>query len=180
MATMNEPSSPPPDAWARIVRFGPVLVVVFCAALLVLVGLIRPFRSPSPEIELRDVLVGADHDPTGAYFILRNAGGPDTLQGATTPIATSVDLQRPSSDPNGGLVTVTEIRIPGFEELRFQPGGDQLLLRGVTGPLAVGQRVPLTLQFERSGTVQVEAVVEPYETIADRLLPPRLKVADGS
>ena len=35
MVTMNEPSSPPPDAWARIVRFGPVLVVVFCAALLV-------------------------------------------------------------------------------------------------------------------------------------------------
>lgn len=167
--------TPRPDIWSRIMRFGPVAIVVFCAGVLVLVGVVHPFESPTPALRTDDVLVGADHDPTGAYMVLHNAGGPDTLLSASTPAAASVELQQPGSD--GAPVTVTEIDVPGFDDLRLQPGGDQLLLRGLTAPLATGQRIRLTLQFRRSGTLTVEAEVAAYPTIADRLLPPRLKLA---
>lgn len=177
MVAMSEPSPRRPDVWSRIMRIGPVLIVVFCIGILVLVGIVRPFRTPAPDLSTRDAFVGADHDPTGAYVVLHNAGGPDTLESASTPAATSVELQSPSNDAGGALVTVPSLDVPGFADLRLQPGGDQLLLRGLTAPLTLGQRITVTLQFRRSGTVTVEAEVATYSTIADRLLPPRLKLA---
>jgi hypothetical protein len=42
--------------------------------------------------------------------------------------------------------------------------------------LVVGQTIPITLIFERSGERTFEAEAQPYEVIGDRLLPPRLKV----
>lgn len=175
---------PTPDIYARIMRFAPVLIVLFCAGLLILVGFIRPFDTPASSLEMRDPLVGADNDPTGAYMVIHNAGGPDTLTGASTPAATSVILQTVSQgDPTGDdggapgvLVPVDHLDVPGFNDLRLQPGSDQLLLQGLIAPLVIGQTVTITLQFERAGTVTVEAEVQSYSVVADRLLPPRLKL----
>jgi copper(I)-binding protein len=179
---------PKPDIYARIMRFAPVLLVLFCAGLLVLVGFIRPFDTPASSLQMRDPLVGADNDPTGAYMVIHNAGGPDTLTGASTPAATSVILQTVSpSDPNsdnsgtpGVLVPADHLDVPGFGDLRLQPGSDQLLLQGLTAPLIVGQTITITLQFQRAGTVTVDAEVQPYSVIADRLLPPRLKLSGAN
>lgn len=177
MGAMSDATSPRPDVWSRIMRFGPIFIVLFCIGVLVLVGVVRPFERPAPELTTHDVLVGADHDPTGAYLVVHNAGGPDTLESASTPAATSVELQSPSNDAGGALVTVPTLAVPGFGDLRLQPGGNQLLLRGLTAPLTVGQRITLTLQFRTSGAITVEAEVAAYSSIADRLLPPRLKLA---
>jgi len=162
-----------PDVYARIVRFAPILVVAFCILILVIVAIIRPFESPN--------------DPTGVYFVIRNAGGSDTLLGASSPVANSAVLQiidpatattTPESTTRGGTyMTVDRIDVPGFADLRFVPGGNQVLLRGLTAPLTVGQTIPVTLRFERAGDRTVAAEVQPYPVIADRLLPPRLKLA---
>lgn len=172
---------PKPDIYARIMRFAPILIVLFCAGLLVLVGVIRPFDKPSSSPELRTALVGADFDPTGVYMVIHNTGGPDTLTGASTPAATSVILQTVTQGDAGGtpgaLVPVDHLDVPGFGDLRLQPGSDQLLLQGLTAPLVVGQTVTITLQFERAGAITVDAEVQPYSVIADRLLPSRLKLA---
>jgi hypothetical protein len=40
------------------------------------------------------------------------------------------------------------------------PGGLHVMLIGLTRPLAAGERVPLTLRFERAGAVTVEAEVQ--------------------
>jgi copper(I)-binding protein len=77
----------------------------------------------------------------------------------------------------GGMLTdVDHLDIPGFGDLRLQPGLSQLLLKGLTAPLAVGQQVSITLNFEKAGAITVEATVATYDEIADRLLPPRLKL----
>lgn len=175
-----------PDVYARIVRFAPLFVVVFCVAVLVLVAFIRPFKSPTPTISVKTVLIGAANDPTGAYFLLSNAGGSDSLIGASSPAAKSVSLQvidpmTTTSTPDaaavgGTYVTVEKIDIPGFTDMKFVPGGDQLLLTGLIAPLSVGQKIPITLQFERSQAITIDAEVQPYTAIADRLLPPRLKL----
>lgn len=168
-----------PTIYTRIRRFAPLFVVLFCIGILVLVGIISPFRKPTPSIAIDKPLVGADNSPTGAYMVLRNAGGPDTLLSASTPIASSVALQRGTTDDTTQrtqLTVVDRLEVPGFGELRLQPGSDQLLLSGLTAPLTAGTKVRLTLQFERTGTVEVEAEVQTYDVIADRLLPPRLKL----
>ena len=189
--TSDSPAAAPspehkPDIYSRIVRFAPVFVVLFCIGILVVVGFVRPFESPSPDLSTRTELVGAENDPTGAYFILNNAGGSDTLMGASSPAARSIELQiidpttttsTPDSPATGGTyITVDRIDIPGFTEVKFIPGGDQLLLSGLTAPLSVGQKIPITLQFERAGALMIEAEVQPYSAIADLLLPPRLKL----
>jgi copper(I)-binding protein len=170
---------PPPDIYLRIRRFAPVLVVLFCAGLLVLVAVVRPFDSPPAAPELRSPLVGADVDPTAAYVIIHNSGGNDTLVGASTPAAGTVELQqrqgRTDTDP-GVLVTVDQLDVPGFTDTRLQPGSDQILLSDLVRPLAAGDTVSLTLRFERAGSVTVDAEVASYVDIADQLLPPRLKI----
>jgi len=175
-----------PDIYSRIMRFAPLYVVLFCAGILVVVAFVRPFKSPSPTVSIKTPLIGAENNPTGAYFLLQNAGGADTRLGASTPAASSVSLQiidpttttsTPDSATAGGTyITVDHIDVPGFTDLKFLPGGNQLLLSGLTTPLTIGQTVPITLQFERSGAITVETEVQPYSVMADRLLPPRLKL----
>jgi copper(I)-binding protein len=184
--TSPTPSSPKPDIYARIVRFAPVYVVVFCIGVLVLVAFLRPFESPASEMTFKNELVGANSNPTGAYFLLHNAGGSDKLLSASSPVATSVVLQvidpmttttTPEGTATGGTyITVDHINVPGFADLTFIPGGNQLLLSGLVTQLSVGQTIPITLQFERAGAITIDAEVQPYSTIADRLLPPRLKL----
>ncbi len=175
--TTSAPSRP--DVYARIRHRAPILVVVFCAALLIVVGLIRPFASPPVDIEVRQPLVASEGDPAAAYATVHNAGGSDTLLSASTPAAARVVLQErefPTDDPAGVLVEVDSLPVPGFGDLAMQPGGDQLLLVGLTAPLTAGETVPITLVFERAGTIEVDAEAETYTEIANRLLPPRLQV----
>ena len=180
-----------PDIYSRIMRFAPLYVIVFCIGIVVLVGFVRPFDSPAPAITLRDPLVGVDYDPTGAYMVIHNAGGADTLLSASTPAAASVQLQlfapvdtTTSVVASGGVVAnigglltdVDQLDIPGFGDLRLQPGTAQLLLKGLVSPLTVGQQISITLQFKKAGAITVDATVATYDEIADRLLPPRLKL----
>ncbi|MEX1217644.1 MAG: copper chaperone PCu(A)C [Acidimicrobiales bacterium] len=191
MTTDSTPSTSIPERsiYTRILRFAPLYVVVFCTGVLLLVAFLRPFESPKPTLSTSTELVGSDNNPTGAYFNLRNSGGPDTLLGASTPAASSIALQiidptTTSSTPDtltsgGSYITVGSIDIPGFADMKFAPGGNQLLLTGIDTPLVVGQTIPITLQFERAGTLTITAEVQPYSVIADRLLPPRLKLSAG-
>jgi len=171
--------APRTDIYFRIRRFAPALVVLFCAGLLVMVAVVRPFDSPPAAPDLRTPLVGAGVDPTGAYVVIHNAGGNDTLVGASSPAAATVEIQqrqgKTDTEP-GVLVVVDQLAIPGFEDTRLQPGGDQLLLTDLVRPLAAGDTVQLTLQFERAGSVTVDAEVASYLDIAVRLLPPRLVI----
>jgi len=193
--TSDSPAADPapqhkPDIYSRIMRFAPLYVVLFCIGVVVVVAFVRPFESPAPALSTRTELVGANNDPTGAYMIIHNAGGADTLLSASTPAASSVQLQvvTPASTTTstgsegvyanigGTLTNVDRIAVPGFADLRLQPGMDQLLLKGLTAPLVLGQKIPITLQFEKAGAITVEATVATYDDIADRLLPPRLKL----
>ena len=177
-ATATTTAAPAPDIYARIRRFAPALVVLFCAGLLVMVAVVRPFDSPPAAPELRTPLVGADVDPTGAYVVIHNAGGNDTLDRRVEPGRRHRrDPAAPGQDRHRARASSSwssELAIPGFSDTRLQPGGDQLLLTDLVRPLAAGDTVELTLEFERAGTVTVDAQVESYVDIAERLLPPRL------
>lgn len=100
---------------------------------------------------------------TGAGFmVIRNAGSaPDRLLSAASPAARAVELHTHAQE--GGIMRmrpVPDIPIPPGAEARLAPGGLHVMLIGLNRPFRAGDRVPLTLTFERAGTVVVELAVE--------------------
>jgi copper(I)-binding protein len=64
---------------------------------------------------------------------------------------------------------IGSIEIPAGDALAMEPGGIHLMLTGLAKPLKVGERLLLTLTFERAGSIAVEAEVRPIsaDTRAD-------------
>jgi periplasmic copper chaperone A len=52
------------------------------------------------------------------------------------------------------------IPLPPGETVKLQPGGFHIMLLGLKQGLAAGSRFPLTLTFEKAGSVQVDVPVE--------------------
>jgi copper(I)-binding protein len=100
---------------------------------------------------------------TGAgYLTLTNKGGTaDRLMGARTEIARTVEIH--SSAMEGGVMRmrpVEAIEVAPGAEVKLAPGGLHIMLIGLKQPLVKGERVPLTLVFEKAGEVAVELAVE--------------------
>lgn len=101
--------------------------------------------------------------PAGAaYFILRNQGGEaDRLIAASTPRAEHSELH--THVHQDGLMKMTRVpavEIPARGEAVFQPGGNHVMLFGLSKPLSAGEEFPLTLEFEKAGKVEVQVQVE--------------------
>ena len=112
----------------------------------------RPYARPTPP----GARTGA------AYFTIRNRGSAaDRLLRVASPAAASVELH--SMTMQGNLMKmrpVSGIDIPANGKVVLASGGFHVMLVDVRKPLVVGDSVPLTLEFERSGHVDVVAHVE--------------------
>jgi hypothetical protein len=53
------------------------------------------------------------------------------------------------------------VQVPSGGQVEFKPGGYHVMLFGVRDPLEVGEEFPMTLTFEKAGTVEVTVMVEP-------------------
>jgi copper(I)-binding protein len=97
--------------------------------------------------------------PTAAAYvtITNNGSEPDRLIGATAGIADEVDLHEMTMQGD-----VMQMRpVPGGidiapgEKVSLMPGGYHLMLIGLGGTIGFGDDVPITLEFERAGTVSL-------------------------
>ena len=97
-----------------------------------------------------------------AYFTLAfPAGPPDALIGASTPVAGKAELHR--HEMKDGVMSMRPagaLPLKPGETLSLAPGGLHLMLMGMTRPLKLGDRFPITLLFEHRPPVTVEATVE--------------------
>jgi len=98
---------------------------------------------------------------SAAYMTLRNPGtDPDRLLSASTPAARTVELHTMSMDQ--GVMRMRPVQgievTPGSRSV-LAPGGLHLMLIGLTGDLAQGGFLPLTLRFEKAGDVVVRVPV---------------------
>jgi copper(I)-binding protein len=98
----------------------------------------------------------------GGFFTVTNkAAEVDRLIGAASPAATKIEIQ--GIKVVGAFITMKTLeqglRLPPDTAITLRPRGYHLLM-DLTGPLTQGQRVPVTLTFEKAGTRQVELVVE--------------------
>jgi copper(I)-binding protein len=98
---------------------------------------------------------------SGAYLTIKNTGStPDKLLKAQGDVAASVELHT-MTETNGVMEMrpVDSIEIPANGEVQLKPGGFHVMLIGLKKDLKAGDTVPLTLQFEKAGTIQVVATV---------------------
>lgn len=105
----------------------------------------------------------AGQGATGAgYMVIRNAGAePDRLVEGRAAVARSVELHAHIRDGDVMRMRPVEaIELPPGGEVKLEPGGFHLMLIGLAEPLRRGSHVPVTLVFERAGTVEVQLSVE--------------------
>ncbi|MEH6674758.1 MAG: copper chaperone PCu(A)C [Sulfitobacter sp.] len=102
---------------------------------------------------------------SGAAFmvVMNHSGADDRLIGASSDVADKVELHSHRSDDNG-IMRMGEIEggvaIAADEMHAFKRGGDHLMFMGLKEPLVQGAMVPVTLEFENAGAVEVEVMVD--------------------
>ena len=97
------------------------------------------------------------------FMTLVNAGKtPVTLKGAQTPAAGKVEIHE--SSMANGIMSMRRaddgVVIPAGGQVAFAPGGYHFMLLGLKSAQAVGQKVPVTLIFDKGRKVQVELTVQ--------------------
>jgi copper(I)-binding protein len=101
---------------------------------------------------------------TGAGFLtIENKGAaPDRLTGAAADAAGKVELHEMAM--NNGVMTMRPVEkglvIDPGKSVMLAPGGYHLMLKDLKSPLRQGEKLPITLDFERAGKVQVTLEVQ--------------------
>ncbi len=95
-----------------------------------------------------------------AYLTLVNSGPPDSLTGASTPVAGKAEVHE-TTNVNGVMQmrAVPALPLEPNKPLTFAPGGYHVMLMGLHHPLKQGETFPLTLSFAHAPPMTVEVKV---------------------
>lgn len=98
---------------------------------------------------------------SAVYLTLVNTGdGPDALVAASSDAASAVELHETRMKGNiMRMVPIPRVEVPARGRREFKPGGLHLMLIGLKRDLKPGDRVKMTLRFEKSGTKTLTARV---------------------
>lgn len=94
----------------------------------------------------------------GGYMVIRNQGtAGDRLVSASSPAAAKVGLHVSTND--NGVMKMREV--PGYDvpakgAFELKPGGAHLMFMDIKRPFKEGEKVPVTLKFEKAGEVKAE------------------------
>ncbi len=96
-----------------------------------------------------------------AYLRIANAGAKDDrLIGVSAPVADRVELHTHTiSDGVMRMRRVDAVPVPGGGSAELKPGGYHVMLIGLRAPLKEGETFPLTLTFDKAGTITVPVTV---------------------
>jgi periplasmic copper chaperone A len=97
------------------------------------------------------------------YLSIQNKGAADRLLGATTPAVDHVEFHQMSMDGNIMKMRAISggIEIPANATVSLKPSGIHLMLIGPKQPFRAGDKIPLTLDFEKGGKMDVVLDVLP-------------------
>jgi copper(I)-binding protein len=99
----------------------------------------------------------------GGYLTIENKGStPDRLVGGAGEVAAKVELHEMAM--NNGVMTMRPLdkglTIEPGKAVKLAPGGLHLMLIDLKNPLKQGDKVPLTLEFEKAGKVNLSLDVQ--------------------
>ena len=94
----------------------------------------------------------------GGYLTIENKGSvADRLIGGSADVADRVQVHEMAM--NNGVMTMRPLdkglAIEPGKTVKFAPGGYHLMLFGLKSPLKQGDKVPITLEFEKAGKVKL-------------------------
>ena len=86
----------------------------------------------------------------------------DRLVSASSPVAGRVEIHESMIMDGKAMMHPRPggMPVPAGGKAEMKPGGWHLMFMGLKRPLAVGDRFPATLTFQKAGKVQVEFVVQ--------------------
>ena len=98
----------------------------------------------------------------GIYLVVENRGKqPDRLVGAASPAARIVEIHEMKMEGNlMRMRPVAGVDVPAGGKATLAPGGYHVMLSELQAPLVAGTTVPLTLRFEKAGSIDVTVDVE--------------------
>ena len=99
----------------------------------------------------------------GGYLTIENKGtAPDRLIGGSSDAAGKVEVHEMAT--NNGVMTMRPVdkglTIDPGKTVKLAPGGYHLMLMDLKAPLKQGDKLPITLEFEKAGKVQVSLDVQ--------------------
>ena len=99
----------------------------------------------------------------GGYLTIENKGSaPDRLVGGTGDVAGRVEIHEMAM--NNGVMTMRPLdkglTIEPGKTVKLAPGGYHVMLMDLKNPLKQGEKVPLTLEFEKAGKVTLSLDVQ--------------------
>ncbi|WP_369723405.1 copper chaperone PCu(A)C [Bradyrhizobium sp. LLZ17] len=99
----------------------------------------------------------------GGYLTIENKGtAPDKLLSVSAEIAGKADLHEMTTE--NGVMKMRPLDkglvIEPGKTVKFAPGGYHLMLQELKAPLKQGDKVPVTLEFERAGKIAVSLDVQ--------------------
>ncbi|MGC2811077.1 MAG: copper chaperone PCu(A)C [Bradyrhizobium sp.] len=99
----------------------------------------------------------------GAYLTIENKGATaDRLTGGSADIAGKVEVHEMAT--KNGVMTMrpldSGLTIDPGKTVKLAPGGYHLMMFGLKSPLKQGDKVPVTLDFEKAGQVKLSFDVQ--------------------
>ncbi|MFE0175117.1 copper chaperone PCu(A)C [Streptomyces sp. NPDC059002] len=118
-----------------------------------------PKAAKKPEIKVSGAFVPEPtmDDMAAGFLTLDNAGAADKLTSATSDIAGDVTLH---SSKNGTMKEEKSFDVPADGELEFTRGGNHLMLEKLKRKPKQGEKVALTLHFQKSDPITIEVPVK--------------------
>ena len=105
----------------------------------------------------------ASGDNGAVYFIISNATDTDDrLLTVSTDVASVAEVHMSMKDSNDVMSMQMQeaVPIPAQQEVIFKPGGLHVMLIGLSRDLKIGETISLTLNFEKAGSITLQAPVE--------------------
>ncbi len=116
---------------------------------------VHPWTATTPSKDVTSIAV---------FMPIKNRGaGPDRLIGASSPIATKIELH---GSPDMAPAGTAKFAIPAGKTLELTRDGPHLMLSGVSRQLDAYGDFKMTLVFEKAGRLQVDVMVEEAATEA--------------
>jgi hypothetical protein len=153
----------------RSARLGGLLV----AALVVASVAAGCTSGASASIKVTDAWARAATGMGAAYMTIQNTGSAaDALVGASSPAAKTTEVHETvvmgSPDPSAsaapgdgmmGMRPIARLEIPAGGTVELKPGSYHVMLVDLTQELKAGDKIEITLKFEKAGEVKVTAEV---------------------
>ncbi len=143
--------------------FGAAGLAVVLVAAILLVWKATASTPATPHLSVRDayIPVPASPDVAAVYLTIRNTGGQaDALLSARTDAAPEAMMHR---DNGTTMIMLTSVPVPAHGQAEFARSDRHIMLDPLRRRLVQGDRVSLTLHFQRSADLTISVPVRPID-----------------